>query len=62
MALKHEMQFKSSLFIVGKQYLRPLMVVSALVNVTITKVRDSSSMLGDSVAPTFSHGGTIEGS
>jgi len=41
-ALKHKMQFKLSLFIVGKQYLRPLRAVSALANVNITTVHDSS--------------------
>jgi len=42
MALKHEIQFKLSLFIVGKQYLRSRRAVSASRNVNITTVHDSS--------------------
>ena len=54
------MQFKLSLFIVGKQHLRPRRAVSASADVNIVTVYDSS-LLGDSVPSAFSNGGTIDG-
>ena len=55
------MQFKLSLFIVGKQYLRPRRAVSASRNVNTGTVHDSS-ISGDTVPPTFSNLGTIDAS